>query len=241
MVCLLGLLSFAPFLSAAARLIEDSWYEVYLRGVKEGFLHRKVTDVVQGEKKIRLIELTAELEAKVLFNNSFNLVSEEKAAIDEDGIYQYHGIFKYGRVTLEISGQRQGDVFRIEEKQENKPVRVYKVKRDKYDISSIELGAGRLVRQGEEKTLRVLSFYSLNITEEILKWDKDKEQKIDGAETLCKVVRFWVHGADGKRYYAKDNEKLMVREAGKSKDGKYYLQLSTEEQAKSWSKGNPYQ
>ncbi len=232
---------FLPQLMSQARVVEDSWYEVFQRGVKQGYLHRKVTELKEGEKTRQLIELTAELEAKVLFNSGFSLYSEEKAALDENGIYEYRGVFKYGRVTLEVSGKREGDVFYIEEKQQGKDPRKYRVPREKYDLSSIERSEGILRAKGEERELRVLSFYSLNITGEIIKWDKEKDLKVDGEKVPCKVIRFWAHGVDGKRWFRLDGEGPMLREQGKSQEGKYYLVLTSEDKAKNWSKGNPYQ
>jgi hypothetical protein len=234
-------LSLGSNLYCAAQIVEDAWYEVFLRGEKQGFLHRKVTQVVQGEKTVRLIELAAELEAKVLFNTGFSLVSEEKAAIDDAGIYQYRGSFEYGPVVITIDGRREGEAFRITEKQANKPERIFKVGLDKFQLSSMERPEGKLKTRGQQRPFSVLNFYFLNITEDVLKWDKDRDLKIDGMKRKCKVVKFWSHGVSGKRYYALDGTGPLLREEGKTPTGKYYMRLCSEEEAKNYSKANPYQ
>jgi len=234
-------LPLASDLFGAAQVVEDAWYEVFLRDEKQGFLHRKVTEVVQGEKTVWLIELAAELEAKVLFNTGFSLVSKEKAAVDKDGIYQYRGTFEYGRIVITIDGRRDGEVFRITEKQAKKPERAFSVGLEKFQFSSMERPEGKLKGRGEERRFPILNFYLLNITEDVLKWDKDKEIKIDGVKRRCKVVKFWSHGVSGKRYFALDGTGPMLREEGKTPTGKYYMRLCTEDEAKNYSKANPYQ
>ena len=81
----------------------------------------------------------------------------------------------------------------------------------------------------------------LNISGDILKYDKVKELELDGVKVPCKVIRFWGHGVDGKRWFRLDGEGPMLKEEGKTLDGKYYMTLATEEEATSWSKGNPYE
>ena len=83
----------------------------------------------------------------------------------------------------------------------------------------------------------LICFYTLIITQEIVKWDKDKELELDGVKVPCKVIKFWGSGVSGKRWFSKDSN-LLLKEQGKTQEGKYYLLRCTEEEAKSYSKGN---
>jgi hypothetical protein len=199
-------------------------YEIFSEGKKVGSMDLNFSEVTYRGNAVLKVEASTEIKVKKLFITLFSLESHEEALIDDGGTFHYSADTKIDGRIIQVTGHLENGGFHLKINEEEDQQTLI-IKKNAYDMTSMDGPEDLLTEKKKEKKLRILDFDTLTVFEETLSWTHSQVVHVEGDTVKCKVVQFENPHEKGRRWISRNEPGLLIKEEGEDEDGPYAVRL----------------